>query len=142
MFEVEQVSVFLENKPGRLGRLTGILGEAGKNVRAFMVAEAGEFGLVRMIVDDPKGAGELLSSKGFVCRITKVLCVEIPDKVGELGRLSGRLAEANLNVDYAYAFMTGGRKAVLVLKLDDQDEGAAVLARHYRLLTQEELANL
>lgn len=144
MVGIKQISVFLENKPGRLQHITKILGDNGINIRAFMVAEAGEFGMIRIIVDDPTGAMDLLSSKGLVCRGTDVLCVEIPDEVGELARLSAKLAQESVNVDYAYAyaFLTGKSRAIMVLRLDRQEGGATALSRDYRLLSPEDLRTL
>ena len=134
MSVVKQISVFLENKPGRLARVTQMLGEAKVNIRAFMVAEAGEFGMIRVIVDDPGRALDLLSTKGMICRAAEVVCVEIPDEVGQLARISGLLSEKSVNIDYAYAFMTGSGRAVIVLSLDDIQRGVEVLGHDYRLL--------
>lgn len=134
MSVVKQISVFLENKPGRLARVTKMLGEAKVNIRAFMVAEAGEFGMIRVIVDDPERAMDLLSTKGMICRAAEVVCVEIPDEVGQLARISGLLSGKSVNIDYAYAFMTGSGKAVIVLSLDDAPMGVQVLGKEYRLL--------
>ena len=136
---VKQISVFLENKPGRLARVTQMLGEARINIRAFMVAEAGEFGMIRVIVDDPGKAMKLLSAKGLVCRSADVACVEIPDEVGQLAQISRLLSESSVNIDYAYAFMTGSGKAVIVLRLDDTERGAKALAGRYRLLGTEDI---
>jgi hypothetical protein len=141
MVGVEQISVFLENKPGRLQRVTRILGDAGVSIRAFVVAEAGEFGMIRVIVDRPTVAMEALSKSGFVCSKTEVLCVEIPDVPGELSRLSQRLSEASVNIDYAYAFLTTTERAIIVLKLDDKEGGIAALEGGYRLISEEELSN-
>lgn len=142
MVGIKQISVFMENRPGRLQHVTKILGDAGINIRAFMVAEAGEFGMIRIIVDDPTGAMDLLSSKGLVCRSADVLCVEIPNEVGELARLSAKLAQESVNVDYAYAFLTGKSRAIMVLRLDGQEGGATALNRDYRLLSPEDLRTL
>ncbi len=142
MVGIKQISVFLENKPGRLQHITKRLGDNGINIRAFMVAEAGEFGMIRIIVDDPTGAMALLSSKGLVCRSTDVLYVEIPDEVGELARLSAKLAQESVNVDYAYAFLTGKSRAIMVLRLDRQEGGATALSQDYRLLSPEDLRTL
>ena len=142
MVGIEQISVFLENKPGRLQRVTKILGDAGVSIRAFAVAEAGEFGMIRVIVDKPALALETLASGGFVCRKTEVLCVEIPDLPGELARLSMKLSEASVNIDYAYAFLTTTEKAIIVLKLDRIEEGLLALKDGYRALTEEDLQSL
>jgi hypothetical protein len=142
MVGVEQISVFLENKPGRLQNVTRLLGETGVSIRAFVVAEAGEFGMIRVIVDKPVVALETLSARGFVCSKTEVLCVEIPDVPGELSRLSQRLSDANVNIDYAYAFLTSTKKAIIVVKLDETERGMDALEGSYRLIGEEEISKL
>ncbi len=139
MSVVKQISVFLENKPGRLARVTQMLGQANVNIRAFMVAEAGEFGMIRVIVDDPGRAVDLLSSKGLICRAADVVCVEIPDEVGQLAHISSLLSDSSVNIDCAYAFMTGSGKAIIVLRLDDIQKGIAVLGDDYRLLGPDDI---
>jgi hypothetical protein len=142
MVVVEQISIFLENKPGRLQRVTRLLGETGVSIRAFVVAEAGEFGMIRVIVDKPAVALETLTSNGFVCSKTEVLCVEIPDVPGELSRLSQRLSDADVNIDYAYAFLTSPKMAVIVVKLDETGRGIDALEGSYRLIGEEEISEL
>jgi len=142
MVGVEQISVFLENKPGRLQHVTQKLGDAGVSIRAFVVAEAGEFGMIRVIVDNPVVALDTLRKEGFVCSRTEVLCVEIPDAPGELARLSLRLEKASVNIDYAYAFLTTTEKAIIVIKMDKTEEGLGALQGDYRILTAEEIQEL
>jgi len=142
MVGVEQISVFLENKPGRLQRVTRLFGETGVSIRAFVVAEAGEFGMIRVIVDKPSVAFEALTARGFVCSKTEVLCVEIPDVPGELSRLSRILSDANVNIEYAYAFLTSTKKAIIVVKLDETDRGIDVMEGSYRLIGEEEISEL
>jgi hypothetical protein len=98
--------------------------------------------MIRVIVDNPVVALEVLRQEGFVCSSAQVLCVEIPDTPGELARLSLRLSEASVNIDYAYAFLTTTEKAIIVIKIDKIEDGLGALEQHYRILTTEEIQKL
>lgn len=117
---VEQVSVFLENKSGRLAELTRVLGDAGVNMRALMVADTAEFGVVRVICDRPRAAVGVLESAGFGASITEVIAVAVPDRPGGLADVLGVLGEQGLNVEYAYCFVEpSGAAAVDIFRVDD-----------------------
>lgn len=116
---IKQISIFLENKPGRLAKVTETLGEAGINIRALSVAELGEFGVIRLIVDDPDNADRVLREQ-FTVGITDVLAIEMGDEPGSLAKIVKTLGDKNLNIEYAYAFVAESRKkAVLVVRVDD-----------------------
>lgn len=137
---IEQVSVFLENKSGRLAELARTIGDAGINMHALMVADTADFGVVRIICDSPERARRLLEEHGFGASITHVLAVEIPDRPGGLADLLGVLDEANLNVEYAYAFVEpSGEAAIDVLKVDDQRAEDVLSAAGFRVLAPSEL---
>ncbi len=137
---IQQVSVFLENKSGRLAELARALGDAGIDMRALMVADTEEFGVVRIICDRPERAREQLSSLGFSAVLTRVLAVEIPDRPGGLADLLEALDRESLNVEYAYAFVEpGGDAAVDILRVDDQRAEEVLSAAGFRVLTASEL---
>ena len=102
---LNQISVFVENKPGKLQLLTGILAENNINMRALSLAETSEFGIVRIIADNLDAASVVLKEEGFVHTITKVLGVSIPDEPGGLNRVLKVLSAAGVNIEYMYAFM-------------------------------------
>ena len=118
---VPQISVFLENRPGRLAFLLQTLADAGVNMRALSVADSADFGIVRLIVDDAEGAMEAIHARDMTARVTPVLRAEVPDEPGALERaVVEPLAKAGVNIEYMYAY--GGRlseTAVVVLKVDD-----------------------
>jgi len=137
---VEQVSVFLENKSGRLAELARTLGEAGINMHALMVADTSEFGVVRIICDAPERAKALLDERGFGASITRVLAVEMPDRPGGLGDLLDALDAEGMNVEYAYCFVEPtGDAAVDVFRVDDQRAEEVVSAAGFRVLAPAEL---
>ena len=110
--KVEQISVFLENKAGRLAEVTRVLGEAGINIRALSLADTTDFGILRLIVDQYDKAREILKDKGFTVGKTEVVAVEVPDRPGGLGLVLQILAASGVNVEYMYAFVqhSGGKR--------------------------------
>ena len=137
---IEQVSVFLENKSGRLAELTRTLGDAGINMHALMVADTSEFGVARIICDAPERAKALLDEAGFGASIAKVLAVEVPDRPGGLADLLETLDAQGLNVEYAYCFVDpSGDAAIDVFRVDDQRAAEVLSTAGFRVLTPAEL---
>jgi len=137
---VEQVSVFLENKSGRLAELTRTLGDAGINMHALMVADTSDFGVARIICDAPERALSLLDEAGFGASIARVLAVEVPDRPGGLADLLEALLGAELNVEYAYCFVDpSGDAAIDVFRVDDQRAESVLSAAGFRVLTPADL---
>ena len=127
--KVEQISVFLENKPGALAEVTRILGETGVNIRALSLADTKDFGILRLIVNDNEKAKEVLGQKGFTVRKTEVVAVEVPDRPGGLADIMKILAEASINVEYLYAFVQqSGENAIIIFRFDETDRAIAVLS--------------
>lgn len=124
---IKQISIFAENKPGRLEKMTGILQTAGINIRAFTIAEAGDFGVLRMVVDRPQDAHEALHEAGFTVSETDVIGIEIKDTLGGLHEIAGILGANKINVDYAYAFASTTKKALLILRVDNIEHAISVL---------------
>ncbi|MFA5866698.1 MAG: ACT domain-containing protein [Actinomycetota bacterium] len=141
---VKQISVFLENRSGRLYELCDELGKAGINMRALSIGEAADFGIVRMIVNDPAAARKMLADAGFTVAETDVLAVEIPDVPGGLAKVLGALKDKGINVEYAYAFVArSGDKAIVSMRVEDVDAAEfALTAAGYTLLDAAQLQNL
>lgn len=125
---IEQVSVFLENKSGRLAELTRVLGDAGINMRALMVADTSEFGVVRIVCDRPHEAVRALEGVGFGASLTDVVAIEVPDRPGGLADVLDVLGAEGLNVEYAYCFIDpSGSAAIDIVRVDDSARAAAAL---------------
>ncbi len=120
-YGIKQISVFLENRKGRLKELTETLYEASVNIRALALAESAEFGILRLVVDNPEKAKSVLSKAGFTVKEQEVFAVEVEDKPGGFYKVVKLLSEADINVDYTYAFVGSAEKAILVFKVPDQD---------------------
>ncbi len=128
----KQVSVFLENKSGRLAEVCQVLGRSEINIRALCIADTSDFGILRLIVDQPDQAVEVLQSSGFSVGSTGVLALRIPDRPGGLGGVLGALEQESVNVEYMYAFfITIAGDAVVLFKVDDEalDRTLGVLER-------------
>ena len=135
---VKQISVFLENKPGTLCDLTGVLAESGIDMRAFSVAETSDFGIARIIVDDVYKTTTVLRDRGFVHSVTPVLAVAMSDTPGGLNGILQCLSAGSINVEYMYAFLgTTPGKAYMVFKVHDPAAATAALSRNgIRLLDE------
>ena len=127
--KVTQISVFLENRPGRLAHLLRVLSDAQVNLRALSIADTADFGIVRMIVSDTDAAMKAIQQAGLTAATTPVLRVEIPDVPGGLAQtVVEPLAEANVNIEYLYAYSERpAEKAVVVLKVDDPEKAEQIL---------------
>ncbi len=141
MAEIKQLSLFVENRPGRMAKVSKTLSDAGVNIRAMTIAEAGDFGVIRMVVDDPEMGYKVLHDNGFTVSTTDVLTVEMKDTPGGLYEIVNTLGENNINVDYAYAFVTAkAQKAMLILRVDDIAKARQVLsAKGVKIATKEEI---
>ncbi|MBW2592115.1 MAG: ACT domain-containing protein [Deltaproteobacteria bacterium] len=125
---VEQISIFLENKAGRLAEVTTIIAEAGINIRALALADTSDFGVLRLIVNDNQKAEETLKSHGFTVGTTEVLAVEVPDQPGGLQNILAILHKAGANVEYMYAFVQqSGNNAVMIFRFDHIDAAVKIL---------------
>ena len=127
--KVEQLSIFLENKAGRLAEVTRALGKADINIRALSLADTSEFGILRLIVNDHEKAKTVLKAQGFTVGLTHVVAVEVADRPGGLDDILQILSGSGINVEYMYAFVqAGGRGATLILRFDKTDEALELLA--------------
>lgn len=129
--QAEQISIFLENKAGRLSEVTGILSENGVNIRALSLADTTDFGVLRLIVDDNTKAEDVLKKGDFTVRKTKVVAVEVQDQPGGLHSILESLFKAGINVEYMYAFVRqSGSNAVMIFRFDQPDEAIRVLSEN------------
>ncbi len=142
--KVEQISVFLENKAGRLAEVARILGEAGVNIRALSLADTTDFGILRLIVNDRQKAKQVLKDAGFTVGITEVIAVEVSDEPGGLARILVPLSENGINVEYMYAFVEkSSNKAVLIFKFENLEKAIDVLKENgITILPGEKVYNL
>ena len=141
---IKQLSVFVENKEGKLREITDILAKAGIDIRALSIADTSEFGILRLIVRDPHKAKALLEKNGFVATINEVVGVEINDRPGGLAEIVRLFAERDINMEYMYAFLTRTEnKAYLVVRVDDASEVENLLeSEKIRILTPADIDNM
>jgi len=125
---VEQLSVFLANEPGRLARLCRLLGDAGLNMHALVVADTADYGVVRVICDGPYTARGVLERDGFAVSVTRVIAAEVPDRPGGLADMLELLDSGGVNVEYLYCFLKpDSSTAVDVLRVEDAEKASALL---------------
>lgn len=129
--QVEQISVFLENKTGRLYEVTSILYEHGVNIRALALADTSDFGVLRLIVDDNEKAKTALKENGFTVGKTEVVAARVEDKPGGLHRILEILKQSGHNVEYMYAYVRHtSQDAVMIFRFDDNAAAGRVLAEN------------
>lgn len=140
---VKQITVFLENSEGRLSALCRCLGDAGVSMKALTIAETSEYGLIRIIADDPQNCVKVLTDGGFHASLTDVTAIEVPNRAGGLADLLDKLADLDLNIEYGYCFSTEADRAVDVLKIKGGAKAAEAVftleAAGFRVLKQDEL---
>ncbi len=142
--KVEQISIFLENKPGGLENVTRILRDANINIRTLAVADTSDFGIVRLIVDHVADANRVLKENGYTVSRTNVVAVEVPDQPGGLHSILEVLANAAINIEYMYAFVEkSGQNAVMLFRFDNPDAAIDVLLKNNKtVLPGEKLYSL
>ncbi|MBN1662775.1 MAG: ACT domain-containing protein [Deltaproteobacteria bacterium] len=136
-----QLSVFSENKPGKLADVTHILAAEKISIRATTIATSDTFGVINLIVDDPKRAEKALTKAGMMCRLREVIAVVIDDKPGGLDRLTQLLARESININNAYGFVLESReKAVFVVDVDQIEKTLKILEKNkFKTLDAEAL---
>ncbi|MDD1763186.1 MAG: ACT domain-containing protein [Methanobacteriaceae archaeon] len=126
--KLKQISIFLENRKGRLWKALNILSQAKINIRALSIADTSEFGILRMIVPQPEEAKKILEENNFVVKVNDVIAVGVSDEPGGLDEILSVLNNSDINVEYLYAFVEKkGEKAIVVLRTDDIDAGIKAL---------------
>ncbi len=144
---IQQISVFLENKPGTLWEMTDLLGSGDIDLLALSIADTQSFGIVRMIVhsDQIELAMRLLKDAGYISRINHVICASVPDRPKGLSELLAIIDQAGLSVEYMYSFLrtNDAGKAHMILRMDDGQKAAQVFAmRDVEMLSQEDVDKL
>ncbi|MGE0084542.1 MAG: ACT domain-containing protein [Desulfococcaceae bacterium] len=126
--KLEQISIFLENRSGRLANILTTLGEAGVNIRAMSLADTSDFGILRLIVSDMEKARQVLTDKRFTVRISEVMAVEVKDSPGELAKILCHLEKAGINIEYMYSFLqTAKDSAIIIFRFDDAEKAVKTL---------------
>ena len=141
---VKQISVFIENTPGRLAEFTRLLGEHGVDLVSLSIADSTHFGILRGIVADYEGTRELLSRNGYTVKVTDVLAVCVPDRPGGLAEILELLAKRQITLEYLYSFVrNSGDHAWIIFRVDKLEEAEAALSEAgVRMLSQEDVAAL
>lgn len=133
---LRQITVFLENRAGRLAAICNALGKGGVNILALSLADTADFGILRLVVDNPDGGITALKQAGFTVAVTQIVAVDVPDKPGGMGEVLNVLEKAGVNVEYLYAF-AGERAgyAPIAFRFDNPDEAVRAL-RHANINVQ------
>jgi hypothetical protein len=139
--KVRQVSVFLENKSGRLYEACKCLADAQVNIRALSIAETADYGVLRLIVNDPEKAMQVMSENRFTVSETDVIAVEVPDDPGGLAGVLSPLYEANVNIEYIYCFVEkSGESAIVVFRVEQLDGAIKALqASGYTVMREDDV---
>lgn len=128
--KVKQISVFLENKSGRLADVTRVLADNDINIRALSIADTNDFGILRLIVNSPEKAWKVLKEKGFTVSETEIIAVRIPDRPGGLAGILNILEQNRINIEYMYAFVgKSGTDAVVVIRIENIDRAIELLQK-------------
>lgn len=137
---VEQVSIFLENKVGRLAEVTEVLSESKINIKALSLADTADYGILRLILADPEHARETLRKNGFTVGQTDVAAVEVPHSPGGLNAIVELMGSSGINIEYMYGFPFKSENAVMIFRFDNLDKALEVLEKsEFRILKPEEV---
>lgn len=136
---VQQLSVFIENKTGRVSEVSDVLGGVGVNIRGFSVSDTVDYGIVRLVVDDPEKARTALQDAGFTVRVSEVLCINLPDHPGGLAGVLKTVSSAGVNIEYVYSLIS----TYVVINVADIDRAVVLLKdTPVELVSQEEIARI
>jgi hypothetical protein len=136
---VKQISVFIENRSGRLSDVAEVLGRSNINIRALSLADTSDFGILRLIVDRPDEALDVLRKAHFTLSETDVIAVEVRDKPGGLAEVLAVLGDAGINVEYMYAFVEkSSGNAVMIFRIEDIEKAVQALNAHNIILLSNE----
>lgn len=138
---VKQLSIFVENKSGRLARVTEILAKGGIDIRALSVADTTDYGILRLIVSDPVKACELLKNSDYTVKLTDVIVAELDDKVGALAKTLSLLDDNGISVEYLYAFIGRDKgKAFIIIRVEDNVKAVDILMNNgYSVAGEEDI---
>ena len=134
---IKQLSVFIANESGRVSEVTGLLGEADINIRGFSVSDTADYGILRLVVDQPDSAFSVLTEAGFTVRLDDVICIDLPDVPGGLSAVLKVVADAGVNIEYVYSLIA----TFVVINVGDADRALQLLSgRPVKLVSQAELS--
>jgi len=139
---VKQISVSLENVPGKLSEMSDYLGENGINIIGISVADTADISAIRFVANDPEKATNVLKTHGYSIKITEVLAVEAPNHPGGLNAVLKPLKDISINVNYLYTCLVRGEKTVLIVGVDKMEEAIRVLRKNWVHMYDEELYKL
>lgn len=140
---IKQLTVFIENRAGRLEQVTQVLKDNNINIKSLSLADTSDYGLLRLILSDPDKAVQALKDNGFSAMITDVFAVKLTQQVGQLGELLAVLSEVNVNVEYMYGLTSSNEDAFIVVKTSDQKAAmAAIQASPFELFTADDICSL
>lgn len=140
---VNQVSVFIENRQGRLGEVLQVLKDNDVNILSISLADTTEYGLLRLIVNKPEHAKEVLLMAGFSSMLTEVLIIKVPHVAGSLQNILSEIAKANVSIEYMYGLSVESNDASIVMKTNELEEAEAVLKNiHIDTMTSKEIESL
>ena len=125
--KLQQISIYMENKPGMLCEIAKFIASRKVNLRALSVADTEKFGIVRIIVDDPGLVNDMLRNEGYATNLRQVLAIEIPDEPGKFAELLEKLAKEDINIDYSYAYTSANGNAMIIMRVDDVDKAAEII---------------
>ncbi len=136
---VVQLSVFIENKAGRVSEVTDVLGSAGVNIRGFSVSDTADYGIIRLVVDDPKAGHAALAAAGFTVKDSPVVCINLPDHPGGLASVLKIVSDAGVNIEYVYSLIG----TYVVINVADVDRAVSMLEnRPVTMVTQEDITRI
>lgn len=142
--KITQISVFLENRKGRLYEVCSLLGKARINIRALTIAETQDFGILRIVVDKPEGAMRVLKKNGFVVNLTDIVAIEVDDRPGGLAEILKALGENDINIEYMYGFVEKfSDKALLVMRFEEPDKAIRIVkAKKIKVIGKKDIIRL
>ena len=137
--KVKQLSVFIENKAGRVSEITEVLGSAGVNIRGFSVSDTADYGIVRLVLDLPDEGVKALHDAGFTVKESDVICVRLPDQPGGLAGVLKVISDAGVNIEYVYSLIS----TFVVVNVADVDRALQLLRdQPVQLVSQDEIAHI
>ena len=137
MTTIRQLSVFLENKSGRLQEALDVLGNENININALSIADTSEYGILRLIVNDPESGYKYLKARGFSVNLTDVLSLSVSHEAGSLSKVLKKFSDENMSIEYMYAFSIGD-KAMIVLRTDDRTKAFEIVEKNSFIIIDEE----
>ena len=137
---IKQLSIFLENKEGRLDKVLKVLADGGINLLSASLADTTDFGVLRLIADDPDKAKAILKEAGFTSRIDNIIAVVVPDAVGSFAKVCAMIHEAGINISYIYGLSIDGEGTPIAVKTDNNDKAVEILeAAGVKMISPEDL---